>query len=311
MVSPHGGWLNTVFYFIKPILPRALQLAARRARARYKQKRYADVWPIDPRSATPPPGWKGWPAGKKFAFVLQHDVDTQKGHDACRQLMDLEENLGVRSTFFVVPERYRVSLALLDEIKQRGFGLGVHGLKHDGKLFLSEKIFRKRAGEINGYLQSWGARGFSSPSMLHRLDWMHYLDIDYSTSTFDTDPIEPQPDAAGTIFPFYCTSPNSVKGFVEMPYTLAQDFTVFVILRETTIGIWSEKLDWIAQNGGMALLNTHPDYMDFTNEPRPGREEYPVRLYVQFISYVKERHADEYWSPLSKDLAANLLRPSD
>ena len=53
------------------------------------------------------------------------------------------------------------------------------------------------------------------------------------------------------------------SGYVELPYTLPQDSTLFLLLREKTNGIWKTKLDWIAQHGGMALLNTHPDYMRF------------------------------------------------
>lgn len=52
-------------------------------------------------------------------------------------------------------------------------------------------------------------------------------------------------------------------GFVELPHSLVQDFTLFVILRERNIAIWRRKLDWIAERGGMALLKTHPDYMCF------------------------------------------------
>ena len=51
-------------------------------------------------------GWKGWPKGKQFAFVLSHDVDTQKGHDDIPKLMDLEEKMGFRSSINIVPERY-------------------------------------------------------------------------------------------------------------------------------------------------------------------------------------------------------------
>ncbi len=46
------------------------------------------------------------------------------------------------------------------------------------------------------------ARGFSPPSKLHNLDWMHDLDSDYDLSTFDTDSFEPQLAGVGTIFPF-------------------------------------------------------------------------------------------------------------
>ena len=44
---------------------------------------------------------------------------------------------------------------------------------------------------------------------------------------------------------------------------MPQDHLLFVILQEKNIDIWKRKLDWIAEKGGMALLNTHSDYMSF------------------------------------------------
>ena len=151
-----------------------------------------------------------------------------------------------------------VDVRLLDELKRRGFGIGVHGLKHDGKLFSSKKIFDERAPRINAYLKKWGTRGFTTPSMIRNHDWMHALDIDHCVSTFDTDPFEPQPDAVGTIFPFWVPNTSPSHGFVELPYTLPQDSTLFMILQEKTIDIWTQKLDWVAEKGGMVLLNTPP-----------------------------------------------------
>ena len=69
-------------------------------------RKYAHIWPIDPNSAAPPPGWKGWPDGKQFALVLSHDVDNQKGQERVLELAKLEMKLGFRSAFNFVPERY-------------------------------------------------------------------------------------------------------------------------------------------------------------------------------------------------------------
>lgn len=300
--------INYLFYSIKPMVPRSIQLSIRRYIAGKKRRKYAHIWPINEGAGAPPTGWKGWPAGKKFALVLQHDVDTKTGHDKVSRLMDLEEGLGVRSTFFIVPERYPVSPSLLEEIKKRGFGLGVHGLKHDGKLFKSYKIFKKSAVRINQYLRAWNVSGYSSPSMLRNLEWMHHLDIDYSTSTFDTDPFEPEPDAEDTIFPFVVKDQASGKSFVELPYTLPQDFTLFIILKEKNINIWEKKLDWVARHSGMALLNTHPDYMNFNEEGQNHAEEYPVRFYLDLITCVRSVHAGKYWNPLSQELAKYMGR---
>ena len=46
--------------------------------------------------------------------------------------------------------------------------------------------------------------------MLRNLDWLHDLTIAWDSSTFDTDPFEPQADGAGTIFPFWVRSPAEV-----------------------------------------------------------------------------------------------------
>ena len=38
---------------------------------------------------------------------------------------------------------------------------------------------------------------------------------------------------------------------------------LFILMKEKNINIWKQKLDWIAEHGVMALMNTHPDYMNF------------------------------------------------
>jgi len=297
-----------LFYTFKPFLPRALQLRIRKAMVRRKRRASRHVWPIDPASARKPIGWSGWPEDKQFAFVLIHDVDTQKGHDTCQQLADIDQSLGFRSSFNFVPERYRNADGLHDHLRKTGFEIGVHGLKHDGKLFRSYKIFKERAGRINRYLAAWQTRGFTAPSMHHNLDWMHLLNIDHSTSTFDTDPFEPQPDAAGTIFPFWVQNRRTDRGFVELPYTLPQDFTLFILMGETSNTLWKQKLDWIAVHGGMALVNTHADYMNFRGT-EPGPEEYPVQWYIDFLDYVRKRYAGRYYhAPPGK--LAEALRPN-
>jgi hypothetical protein len=295
--------LLKAYYLFKPIVPRSMQISLRRRLASYQRRLHSDTWPIDPASATAPADWPGWPDGKHFAFILSHDVDTRKGYEDVLKLAAIEEKLGFRSTFNFVPERYgEISLELIAELRKRGFGVGVHGLKHDGKLFFSKRTFNKRAEKINGYLKKWHCRGFSSPSMHHRQDWLNVLDIDYSISTFDTDPFEPQPDGVATIFPIMVENETTGNGYVELPYTMPQDSTLFLILQEKTINIWKTKLDWIVKHGGMALVNTHTDYMDFIGD-ESDCQEYSIEFYIGMLNYLKEKYKDTYWHPLSIDMA--------
>ena len=260
------------------------------------------TWPIDPGAGASPPGWQGWPEGKRFALVLTHDVDTQKGHDRCLQLMKLEQDAGFRSSFNFVGEEYAVSEEIRRALVQGGFEIGVHGVCHNGSMYGSNEEFFRQSLRINHYLNEWGAVGFRSPCMYHDLSLMHHLNIAYDASTFDTDPFEPQPDGCSTLFPFWVAGDAAEKGYVELPYTLPQDFTLFILLKERNPEIWKRKLDWVVAQGGMALLITHPDYMRFDNRAT-AYEEYPARHYQELLQYITEQYQGQYWHPLPRSMA--------
>jgi hypothetical protein len=330
---------NRVYYRVKPFIPQSLRTALRRTLALRLRSGVADVWPIMPGSERPPENWPGWPESKKFAVVLTHDVEGQGGLDKCRDLMRLELELGFRSSFNFIPEGdYEVPGELREELTQNGFEVGIHDLKHDGRLFASRREFSQRAVQVNRYLAEWKAVGFRSAFMLHRLDWFHELDIEYDTSTFDTDPFEPEPEGRHTIFPFWVAAPGNQRsedrvqrsddfrhspaapqpseggsfdirhsagragGYVELPYTLPQDFTLFLLFREQTIDIWLRKLDWIAQHGGMALVDVHPDYLCFDGST-PGPREYPAAHYRSFLEYVRRQYDGAFWNTTPREVA--------
>jgi len=296
-------WTRRTYYLLKPCIPWSLRLALRRWRANKQKIRYADTWPISPAAGQPPKGWKGWPGGKQFALVLTHDVEGQKGMERCRRLMELEASLGFRSSFNFVPEgSYSTPRELRAHLTDHGFEVGVHDLKHDGKLYRSHKSFTANARHINRYLKEWNAVGFRSAFMLHKLDWLHELEVLYDASTFDTDPFEPQPDGVDTIFPFQGCNGGGAPGYIELPYTLVQDFTMFVLLAEKTIDLWKRKAAWVAQCGGMVLVNTHPDYMSFA-DGKCERDEFPVSLYEQFLMHMRYTHKDAYWHALPCEVA--------
>jgi len=311
-----------LYYQLKPFIPRSVQIALRRMVVQRKRKLYAHIWPIDEKAAKPPAGWKGWPDGKRFALLITHDVETAKGQDKCRILASMDERLGFRSSFNFVAKEYNISSELRHYLVNHGFEVGVHGLYHDENLFSSKKKFQDQAFEINHYLEEWGSVGFRTPCMYHNLEWIRDLDIEYDSSTFDTDPFEPQPDGVGTIFPFWVplnpqhpTLNTELKdsrlntqhltlntGYIELPYTLPQDHALFIIMREKNIDIWKKKLDWLAHNGGMALLITHPDYMNFDGK-KLGTEEYPVRYYEEFLEYIQSYYKGQYWHVLPRTMA--------
>jgi hypothetical protein len=295
---------NWVYYRLKPYLSRRLRTRLLRLLALHTFHRPSEKWPIDPRARRVPDDWPGWPDGRRFAVVLTHDVEGAIGVERCLQLAALEERLGFRSSFNFVPEgEYRVDRELRDQLTGRGFEVGVHDLQHDGRLFDSARAFPAKARRINRYLHEWGAVGFRSGFMFRNLDWIQDLKIAYDASTFDTDPFQPDPRGAGTIFPFYVNGTEGRRGFVELPYTLVQDSSLFLVLGQKTIDVWTRKTDWIIEHGGMVLLNVHPDYMWFGDgEAQPGT--FPAKYYADFLAYLQARNAGSFWAPLPKELAS-------
>jgi glycosyltransferase involved in cell wall biosynthesis len=309
------------YYALKPIIPWRARMALRRVAARRTLEQARTQWPINEAAKRAPENWGGWPEGKKFAVALTHDVEGRSGLEKCSRLADLECSLGFRSSFNFIPEgEYRVSRTFREDLVRRGFEVGVHDLRHDGKLFDSHVRFSENAGRINDYLREWGASGYRSGFMQRNLDWLHELDIAYDSSTFDTDPFEVQPDGAGTIFPFWIATPPSDgtegpdhgrdarkrRGYVELPYTLPQDSTLYLVLRETSPEIWMRKIDWIAAHGGMVLVNVHPDYIRFAGDPASPRT-YPVRFYSQLLEYIRDRYAGQYWHALPREIATHVV----
>ncbi len=229
---------------------------------------------------------RSWPDGAKFAFVLTHDVETAAGLRNVNALAEIEESFGFRSSWNLVPHKYPIDHGLVADLRSRGFEIGIHGYNHDGKLFWSEATFRRRADAINAALEQYEAVGFRAPMAHRNLVWMQQLNIEYDSSCFDIDPFQAMPGGIGSLWPV-------VTGrFVELPYTLPQDHSLLIGLGETTDRIWLEKLSLIRRLGGMALMLTHPDYLD-TAQDRG--------LYRDFLA--KVRDAGGFWHALPRDVA--------
>src|SRR5258705_11360668 len=119
--------LSAYYYALKPFLPRSLRIQVRLWRAERQKLRFANTWPISHAAGQPSEGWPGWPMAKQFALVLTHDVESRQGLDRCGRLLDLERELGLRSSFNFVPEgEYSTPKDLRDLLAANGFEVGVH-----------------------------------------------------------------------------------------------------------------------------------------------------------------------------------------
>ncbi|KAB2855352.1 MAG: hypothetical protein F9K46_15685 [Anaerolineae bacterium] len=302
--GPNRWRLSTpkrIYYEVKPLMPRPVIVALRKLYSRGAEEETPAQWPIEPRYAmflwevlNEVQAMTGgilrhrplWPNGHCYAFVLTHDIETAAGQSYMRTIAEIDESFGFRSSINFIPERYKIDYGLMDELRERGFEIGVHGLKHDGKEFQSKQVFMRRAERINQYLKDFQAVGFRAPLMHREPEWMQVLEIDYDLSFFDTDPYEPMPGGVMTIWPYF------VGRFVELPYTLAQDHTLVKVLGEKTPHQWLQKVNFIEQNRGMALVNTHPDYL---------MDSAVMEVYISFLRHMKARGG--FWNALPREVA--------
>jgi hypothetical protein len=262
--------LTRTYYRLRPLLPRPVQIRLRRAFSRIQARAQFPRWPAEPAlhdfydvvfgilselSGAPVARIAAWPGGHRWALVLTHDVELANGYDGIEQVLGVERAHGLRSSWNFVPKRYPIDDARLRELTAQGFEVGVHGLFHDGRDLESKAVLEERLPAIREHAGRWDAVGFRSPATQRGWDLMPLLGFDYDASYPDSDPFEPQAGGCCTWLPFFNGE------LVELPLTMPQDHTLFVILGHRDESAWREKAAFLAERGGMAVLDTHPDYL--------------------------------------------------
>ncbi|MDD7941993.1 hypothetical protein PHK61_26610 [Actinomycetospora lutea] len=269
LLSAVRGLAIRGYYAVRPVLPRPVQIRLRQAFTTVQGRSDFPRWPVEDCVADlsvwllgriggvagePVPWIEPWPDGRRWALVLTHDVETGDGFAQRELLRATERDLGLRSSWNLVAERYDVDDREVRALQDEGCEIGVHGLRHDGKDLGSRRLLRRRLPAMRRAAERWGAHGFRSPATQRQWEWMPELGFAYDTSTPDTDPYEPQPGGCCTTQPFLHGD------MVELPITLPQDHTVFAVLDHPGATVWLDKTAHIRDREGMALVLTHPDY---------------------------------------------------
>jgi peptidoglycan/xylan/chitin deacetylase (PgdA/CDA1 family) len=291
-----------LYYVLRPLVPRRVQMAARRRFARVQDRAAFPSWPtesslhdlyafvlhlVEDVHGAPLPWIAPWPEPYTWSVVLTHDVERKVGYEHLETVAALEERAGVRSAWYFVPERdYRVDEHLPERLAQRGFEVCVHGLLHDGN-DLSPGAFEERLPSMRAYARQWNAVGFRAPAT--QRDWgvVARLGFEHDSSYSDVARYEPQSGGSCSWLPFF------VGDVVELPITLPMDHTVFDLLEHESADVWFEKTRFLRERGGLALLLTHPDYL-LTAER--------LDEYERFASFVAEEQ--QAWLALPRDVAA-------
>jgi hypothetical protein len=294
--------LMRAYYCGRPLLPRPVQIWLRRRFVSVQARSAFPRWPVETClhdffelmlaivtgiSGEPIPWIAPWPNGHTWALVLTHDVEHAEGLQAIGPVVELERAHGLRSSWNLVPGRYETEPSIVSDLIDDGFEVGVHGVYHDGRDLESWSTWQQRIPVAHEAAERWNAVGFRSAALHRRSEWMQSLDFDYDSSCPDTDPFEPQNGGCCTWLPFF----NG--GLVELPLTVGQDHTPFVILGQRDEAAWVAKTEFLRAREGMAMIDTHPDYLS---------EETIFRAYSRFLDRFSSDAAA--WTALPREVSA-------
>lgn len=298
--------VRSLYYWVRPVLSVPVRRHIQRLYFRGWEDRPFPRWPADPtvetlferllllsmkaRGVQRVPFIWFWPDGHSSCTMMTHDVETTAGLKFCGELMDLNDSFGIKSSFHIVPEkRYKVTESALNAIRSRGFEIDVHDLNHDGLLMSDYSEFRRRAPQINSYGKQFGAEGFRSAVMYRNIEWYGDLDFSYDMSIPNVAHLDPQQGGCCTVMPFF------IGNMIELPLTTTQDYSLYHILTDYSIGLWKIQISLIRKKHGLISFIIHPDY---NIEPKARR------VYSDLLKYLAEMESrGETWIALPRDIA--------
>ena len=293
-----------LYYRVKRLLPREFWLALRRAVVRRRRTPDFPAWPLESgvdrllrfyalcrlhAGDVDHAEFKWfWPQGYRAALILTHDVESGDGLRLALELADLEEERGLRSSFNIVGGDYPLDEAVLRELRQRGFEIGLHGLHHDRSLFSSRAEFERQLPALAEAASHLGAEGFRSPSTYRVVEWLAELPVDYDCTVPHSDPYEPQPGGCCSLWPF------TLGHIVELPYTLPQDHTLLTLLGKRSVEPWLQQALAIEKRFGLIQCLSHPD-RGYLGDPDKRA------IYRELLDALAER--DTIWKALPREVA--------
>lgn len=230
-----------------------------------------------------------WPNAAPSCLIMTHDVETIAGRDFSPQLMDLDDSYGFKAAYQIVPEqRYEVSDEYVATIRARGCEFNIHDLNHDGRLYSERGEFARRAARINDYLRHYKSQGFRAGAMYRRQEWYDVFDFSYDMSVPNVAHLEPLRGGCCTVMPYF------IGRILEIPLTTVEDYSLFHILKDYSIGLWKQQCALIRGRSGLMSFLAHPDYLI---------ERRARKVYESLLDYLRAMITEEQiWSTLPADV---------
>ncbi len=297
--------LKRIYYRLRPLTNQSLRKKIKQFHFRNWQGSSFPQWPVDTtvenlcetllslslqaKGIDKIPFVWFWPRGARGCVMMTHDVETRAGLDFCRQLLDIDDSFGIKSSLQIVPQaRYEVPSTLLSMIRARGFEVNVQDLNHDGQLFDDRREFQRRVALINRYGREHGAKGFRAAVLYRKPEWFEDLEFSFDMSIPNVGHLDPQRGGCCTVMPYF------IGKILELPLTTIQDYTLFHVLNKRSIALWKTQVELILEKHGLASFIVHPDYLQEC-DTRP--------VYEDLLNYLRDlRDKAAVWVALPSEI---------
>lgn len=244
-----------------------------------------------------------WPDGKRYAVVLNHDVDSEWGilnEQGIPAFRAIEEALGYRSAWMVVTRLHEKGRRCFHDLVAAGHEIGCHGTVHDHQIsYLPIEKARQRLVQAQPFFEEFDCVGFRSPGYRRSETLYQALDgiLSYDMSKHDcfenaTSPM-PSREGCGTCFPFRISGAD----VIEIPTTVTEDFVLEMegVAAPEAAERQLEIVAQIRRRHGVANVHTHPEPK--MSARTPWRECYKTLL--EGIA-----NDSEAWAVLPREISA-------
>ena len=198
--------------------------------------------------------------------VLTHDIDTARGFDWIEAVAAVDESVGAKACWNIVPRHYPINETTLSWLAGRGHEIGLHGIWHTNReAFLKPSEMACELDNLADFRNRFKIRSYRGPSWYRTAAMFDVLAgyFDTDLTTLDIDLV--CPGGAGGV--------GTAQAFrirptlVEIPCTLPFEAPMVVGPRPQSLAeFWRPKVHLLKNARGMAVVNTHPDPNYLGNE---------------------------------------------
>ena len=99
--------------------------------------------------------------------------------------------------------------------------------------------------------------------MLYRKQsWFDALDFAYDMSVPNVAHLDPQRGGCCTVMPYF------IGDMLELPVTMTQDYMMFHILKDYSIGLWKQQISWLWRGPAYKLYSASGLHHEASRESR-------------------------------------------